>query len=177
MGQRQKAQEVEERKVPLDRLDLWILRYLHENARVSLTAVARRLGVALATVHRRVQKLRAAGVIKGYLTRLEPQAFGFTLTAFVRLKAADREDLEERLASLGRFPEVEEIHLVTGSYDVLVKLRARDPQHLRRLLARIHAALGSGRARTEICLTSLLERCAPLYATFPGDETKSPQLP
>lgn len=150
----------------VDQVDLSILRFLHDNARVSLSAVATRIGLALATVHRRVQRLRSTGVIRGFFTRLEPQAMGFLLTAFVRLRVGDRDGLEERLAGLSQLPEIEEVHLITGEWDVLIKLRARDPSHLRRLLGRIHSAAGTRRATTEMCLATPLERCAPLHAAL-----------
>ncbi len=150
----------------VDQFDLSILRFLHDNARVSLSAVAGRIGLALATVHRRVQRLRSAGVIRGFFTRVEPQAMGFLLTAFVRLRVGDREGLEDRLASLSQIPEIEEVHLITGDWDVLIKLRARHPTHLRQLLRRIHGMAGTRRATTEMCLATPLERCAPLHAAL-----------
>lgn len=158
----------------VDQVDLSILRYLHDNARVSLSALANRLGLALATVHRRVRRLRSTGVIRGFFTRVEPQALGFSVTAFVRLRAGDREGLEDRLRSLAQIPEIEEIHLVTGGWDVLVKIHARDPAHLRQLLPRLHAAAGSRRATTEICLSSPLERFAPLYTVSHANLTETP---
>lgn len=145
-----------------DEIDLSILRSFQENGRASLTTIAKRLGMALATVHRRVLRLRAAGVIKGFFARIDPQLLGYGVTAFVRLRAGDRHDLESRLAGLESFPEVEEVHLITGAYDVLIKLRAKDPAHLRQVLADIHLATGTRRATTEVCLASPLERCAPL---------------
>lgn len=153
----------------VDQVDLSILRFLHDNARVSLSAVAERIGLALTTVHRRVQRLRSAGIIRGFFTRLEPQAMGFLLTAFVRLRVGDREGLEERLAALSQLVEIEEVHLITGDWDVLIKMRARDPAHLRQLLGRIHATVGTRRATTEMCLSTLLERCAPLFAALARD--------
>jgi|YNPBryunderm2012_1023409.scaffolds.fasta_scaffold09440_2 DNA-binding Lrp family transcriptional regulator len=158
----------------LDQVDRSILKYLHENARISLSAVAQRLGVGLATVHRRVQRLRRSGVIRGFFTRLEANALGFPLAAFVRLRIGDRDGIEERLHELADLPEIEEIHLITGDYDVLLKVRARDPAHLRRLLGRVHATLGSRRASTEICLSSPVERCAPLYTATPPGASPQP---
>ena len=147
-----------------DEVDLSILQHLHENGRASLTTIANRLGIALATVHRRVLRLRAGGVVKGFYARIDPQALGYGVTAFVRLRVGDRSDLETRLEGLNRLPEVEEVHIITGAYDVLIKLRARDPGHLRDALGAIHRVTGTRRATTEVCLSSPLERCAPVYA-------------
>lgn len=156
-----------------DALDLAILRMLHDNARVSLSRVAESQGVALATVHRRIQRLRAEGVVQGFATRIDPKLLGYAVTAFVRLRAADRDDVRAGFQTLNSIPEVEEVHVITGGYDVLIKVRSRDTGHLRNLLARIHRAMGAERSSTEVCLESPLERFAPLHLVL-EQESRAP---
>jgi len=155
--------------VEFDALDLAILRMLHDNARVSLSRVAESQGVALATVHRRILRLRSEGVVQGFVSRVDPKRLGFVVTAFVRLRVADRDDVRAGFETLNSIPEVEEVHVITGGYDVLVKVRSRDTGHLRNLLARIHRAMGAERSSTEVCLESPLERFAPLHLILEND--------
>lgn len=127
-----------------------------------LSQIARRVGVAPATVHERLAKLRRAGVVQGFSVRLDPMLLGYTVTALIHLRTGLADQVERTVADLRAIPEVEEVHVVTGEYDLAVKVRARDSAHLQDLLVnRIHRVAGFIRSATEICLTSPLERLGP----------------
>jgi Lrp/AsnC family transcriptional regulator for asnA, asnC and gidA len=146
----------------IDDLDRGILRALQENARVSLTAIAKRVHAAPATVHERLAKLRRRGVVQGYAVRVDAALLGYSVTALIHLTIELANDLERTLADLRDIPEVEEVHVVTGEYDLVVKVRARDTAHLQSLLVnRVHRVTGFKRSATEICLTTPLERIGP----------------
>ncbi len=147
----------------LDALDNKILAALQENGRMALSAIAERAGVAPATVHERLNKLRAAGVVKGFAVRVDPQALGYTVTALVHVRVDLAAGLDKTVRELAAIPEVEEVHLITGEYDLVVKVRARNTMHLQELLlGRLHKVAGFVRSATEVCLTSPLERLGPL---------------
>lgn len=130
---------------------------------MSLSAIAEKAGVAPATVHERLAKLRAAGVVKGFYTRIDPAALGYTVTAFVHVRVDLTAGLEKIVEQLTAIPEVEEVHLITGEFDLIVKVRARDTVHLQELLLNdLHKVPGFVRSATEVCLTSPLERLGPL---------------
>jgi DNA-binding Lrp family transcriptional regulator len=146
----------------LDELDRGILAALQENGRMSLTAIARRVNAAPATVHERLAKLRRSGILIAFSVRLDAVKLGYSVTALVHLTIELANDLEKTLEELKAIPEVEEIHVVTGEYDLVVKLRARDSAHLQELLVtRVHRVTGFKRSATEICLTTPLERSSP----------------
>lgn len=148
----------------LDTLDQGILAALQENGRVSLTAIAQRVNAAPATVHERLGKLRRSGVLQGFTVRLDASKLGYSVTALIHLTIELANDLERTLAELQAIPEVEEIHVVTGEYDLVVKIRARDTAHLQELLvSRVHRVTGFKRSATEICLTTPLERSGPRF--------------
>ena len=147
----------------LDQVDLTILAALQENGRMPLSEIARRASVAPATVHERLAKLRRAGVVQGFAVRLNPRALGYTVTALIHLRTGLAEQVERTVADLRAIPEVEEVHVVTGEYDLAVKVRARDTAHLQDLLvSRIHRVAGFIRSATEVCLTTPLERTGPV---------------
>ena len=146
----------------LDELDRSILFALQENGRMALSEIARRSAVAPATVHERLAKLRRSGVVQGFCVRLDPRALGYTVTALVHLRTELADQVERTVADLRAIPEVEEVHVVSGEYDLVVKIRARDTNHLQDLLVtRVHRVAGFIRSATEICLTSPLERTGP----------------
>ena len=146
----------------LDELDRSILFALQENGRMALSEIARRSGVAPATVHERLAKLRRSGVVQGFCVRLDPRALGYTVTALVHLRTELADQVERTVSDLRAIPEVEEVHVVSGEYDLVVKIRARDTNHLQDLLVtRVHRVAGFIRSATEVCLTSPLERNGP----------------
>lgn len=146
----------------LDQIDRGILAALQENGRISLTAIAQRVNAAPATVHERLAKLRRSGLVLGITARLDAVKLGYSVTALVHLTIELANDLERTLEELKAIPEVEEVHVVTGEYDLVVKLRARDTAHLQELLvSRVHRVTGFKRSATEICLTTPLERFGP----------------
>jgi DNA-binding Lrp family transcriptional regulator len=146
----------------LDELDRSIILALQENGRMALSEIARRAGVAPATVHERLAKLRRSGVVQGFSVRLDARALGLTVTALVRLRTELADQVERTVADLRAIPEVEEVHVVSGEYDLVVKIRARDTSHLQELLVtRVHRVAGFIRSATEVCLTSPLERPGP----------------
>jgi Lrp/AsnC family transcriptional regulator for asnA, asnC and gidA len=149
--------------VRLDDVDRFILAALQEDGRMPLSEIARRVGVAPATVHERVGKLRRAGVVEGFQVRLKAPALGFTVTALVHLRTELADQVERTIEDLRAIDEVEEVHVVTGEYDLVVKLRAKDTAHLQEVLVqKLHRVTGFIRSATEVCLTTPLERPGPL---------------
>ncbi len=152
----------------IDEVDRAILASLQENGRMSLSEIARRVGVAPATVHERLAKLRRGGVVQGFSVRLNPHALGYTVNAIVHLRTELSDKVERTIADLRAIAEVEEVHVVTGEYDLVIKVRARSTAHLQELLvSRIHRVAGFIRSATEICLTTPLERTGPVLPPAP----------
>lgn len=150
----------------LDETDRCIVAALQENGRMPLSEIARRAGVAPATVHERLAKLRRAGVVQGFAVRLNARVLGFTVTALIHLRTELSDQVERTIGDLRAIPEVEEVHVVTGEYDLVIKVRARDTGHLQDLLVtRIHRVTGFIRSATEVCLTTPLERSGPQLAS------------
>jgi len=146
----------------LDTVDQCILNALQENGRMPLSEIARRANVAPATIHERLVKLRRSGLVQGFSVRLNQGLLGYTVTALIHLRTELADQVERTVADLRAIPEVEEVHVVTGEYDLVVKVRARDTNHLQQLLVnQVHRVTGFIRSATEICLTSPLERSGP----------------
>jgi DNA-binding Lrp family transcriptional regulator len=120
----------------LDELDRQIIDALRADARLSARAIGRRLGVAAGTVGQRVARLEQAGVIRGYTAIVEPASVGRALGFVVGLQIAQGTPLDGILAELMAIPEIDEVLVVTGRWDLMVIGRVADPAQLNELLTK-----------------------------------------
>jgi DNA-binding Lrp family transcriptional regulator len=120
----------------LDELDRQIIDALRDDARLSARAIGRRLGVAAGTVGQRVGRLEQAGVIRGYTAIVEPASMGRPLGFVVGLQIAQGTPLDGILAELMAIPEIDEVLVVTGRWDLMVIGRVADPAQLNELLTK-----------------------------------------
>src|SRR5687768_14024977 len=104
--------------------------------RIGLMEVSRRLGVARGTVQARLAKLEDRGVIRGFGPEIDPGKMGFPVMAFVFLQIAQGR-LAEAKAVLEGAPEVLEAHATSGASDLLVRVVARDTEHLQEIVNRV----------------------------------------
>lgn len=118
----------------LDVVDLKLLKLLSDDARTSQRSLARELGMSAPAVADRLARLHRQGVITGYGVRLDWSALGYPTIVYLTVTAVQGYEQGTILARLGALPEVEEVMLVTGDIDMLVRVRVRDHTHLRDLL-------------------------------------------
>lgn len=118
----------------LDATDLRLLHLLSEDARISQRSIARELGMSPPAVADRLARLHRQGVITGYGVRLNWSALGYPTTVYLTVTAVQGYEQGTIMARLAALPEVEEVMLVTGDIDMLVRVRVRDHTHLRDLL-------------------------------------------
>jgi Lrp/AsnC family leucine-responsive transcriptional regulator len=131
---------------------------LQANARETQADIARAVGLAPSAVLERIRKLEARSVIKGYAAELDPKVLGLGMLAFVAVRT-DEGGSENRIASaLSEHPEVLEVHDVAGDDCFLIKVRARDAEHLGQLLrTRFSRIPGVRSTRTTIVLETFKE--------------------
>lgn len=124
---------------PLDRIDRKILDILQRDGRIAMTELAQQVGLSTSPCSERVRRLEKRGVITGYHAHVSPEAVGRSLLVFVDIKLASKstEVFEKVRAELAHMPEVLECHLVSGSFDYLVKARLRGMSEYRHLLGDI----------------------------------------
>jgi Lrp/AsnC family leucine-responsive transcriptional regulator len=136
----------------LDDRDTAIIAALQEDARATYADVASRVGLSASSVHDRVRKLEASGVITAYRAIVNPAAIGLMVTAIIAASPLDPQqpdDLPERLAD---FPEIEDCLSVAGEANYLLKVRTRSTSQLEELIRRLREK-GGVATRTTIALS------------------------
>jgi Lrp/AsnC family leucine-responsive transcriptional regulator len=122
--------------MPIDRTDRRILEVLQHDGRITNAELAERVQLSASACLRRVQRLEASGVIAGYAARVDPQAVGLGLQAFVRvqLKQHDGETIERFVRLVNGWDEVAACHALTGDMDYLLHIHVVDLEHFSRFL-------------------------------------------
>lgn len=127
----------------MDSIDIAILRQLQADSRIPMVELAKRVNLSATPCVKRVKRLEAEGVIRGYHARLDPKALDRSLLVFVQvsLNNTDERTLEAFNQAMRDIPDVLECHMLGGGFDYLVKLRTRDMQAYRHFLGHVLGAL------------------------------------
>jgi Lrp/AsnC family transcriptional regulator, leucine-responsive regulatory protein len=118
----------------IDDLDAGILMLLQENARMTQADIAKAVGLAPSAVLERMRKLEAKGAIREYVASIDPHVAERALLAFVSVRTSEYGPEQPVAHALAKIPEVLEVHHVAGDDSYLLKVRARDAEHLGELL-------------------------------------------
>ncbi|KUM51522.1 MULTISPECIES: leucine-responsive transcriptional regulator Lrp [Rheinheimera] len=139
----------------LDRIDRKILLELQRDGRLANVELARRVGLSPTPCLERVRKLEAEGVILGYSAQIDPHKVGAALLVFVEitLSKTSPEDFDEFSKAVQKLEEIQECHLVSGSFDFLLKTRVANMAAYRELLGETLLRLPSVReSRTYVVM-------------------------
>jgi Lrp/AsnC family transcriptional regulator, leucine-responsive regulatory protein len=119
----------------LDEVNRRLLRELTADPRITMSALARRVGMSAPAVSERVQRLERSGVITGYRADISPAALGLPVTVFVRIRPTAGQ--LPKIAELARrTPEVSECHRISGEDCFLVKMHAATIEDVEKALDR-----------------------------------------
>ncbi len=150
----------------LDRTDLRLLALLQRAGRASNADLAAQVNLSPSACLRRIQRLESAGVVAGYAARLDPQALGLGLQAFVRvqLEKHGAPGIERFVRAVQDWDEVVACHALTGDMDYLLHVYVRDLEHFSRfLLDRLLDASGVADVNSSFVLRTVKEfRALPL---------------
>lgn len=144
----------------LDERDLLILRELELDSSRSLRELAESLGMPRTTVQDRINRLRRMGVIKGFTVKLDKAKLGkgtlaFVLVSFMPGSEVSQKALAQEIAMLDN---VEEVHLITGEWDILLKVRGSSIKEIGDLVIdKIRGMHGVARTLTCVAVHSVKE--------------------
>jgi Lrp/AsnC family transcriptional regulator, leucine-responsive regulatory protein len=142
----------------LDAINRKILDELQRDGRLSNVDLALRIHLSAPQCLRRVRALEASGVIRGYRAEVEAQHLDLGVTAFVSLNVDGSAfgRVREIEAEIRAFPQILECHTVSGDYDYLLKVVARDLKSLSQFLTdRLMQTPGVADVRSMICLEEI----------------------
>ena len=121
----------------LDGIDHKILAELVANARIPIAELARKVGLSKTPVALRIRQLEERGLITGYRAILSPLKMGLTHVTYIEVRLTDTKQraLEQFNTAIRMIPEVEECYMIAGGFDYLVKVRSRNMEHFRQVMA------------------------------------------
>lgn len=149
----------------IDNLDKKILKIITQNARIPFKDVAEDCGVSRAAIHQRVQRMIDLDIIVGSGYHINPKVLGYNTCTYIGVKLEKGSMYKDVVPEFEKIPEVVECHFTTGPYTMLIKLYARDNEHLMELLnGRIQEIPGVTATETLISLRQSLNRIVPIVA-------------
>jgi len=145
----------------MDRFDLKIVELLMQDGRMPVTEIAARIGLSKTPCQVRLNRLRKAGVIRGFRAVVDPAKLGRDHVAFVEVKLTDTTEAALRAfnAAVLAVPEIEQCHMIAGAFDYLLKVRSRDIRDYRRVLGEVISALPHvGQSSTHVSMEAVKDR-------------------
>lgn len=156
----------------IDRLDAELIGLFAAEPRISMLEASRRLGVARATVHARLERLQRTGTVRGFGPELDVDALGYPVMAFCNLEIRQGRGHEPVAAHLAEIPEVLEAYTITGPGDLLIRVVARSNSDLQRVIDRVVDDQNVVRTSTHIALqTQISYRTLPLLSAAVGERS------
>ncbi len=141
----------------LDEIDTLLVRELVEDGRATLAALAAKAGLSVSAVQTRVRRLESRGVIRGYTARVDADALGEGLSAFVAITPFDPSSPDDAPQRLARLPAVRACHSVAGDESYVLLVRVASPRALEHLLQEIRTT-ANVRTRSTIILQTFYDQ-------------------
>lgn len=117
----------------LDNINLQIIDFLGRDSSTPFVEIAKHIGISDATVHIRVRRLIAAGIINKFTISVDNNRLGYDHLAFMGINV-EPGFAEEITDDLSKVDEVLEIHEMHGRFDLLLKVRAKNLEQMREIV-------------------------------------------
>ena len=141
----------------MDAIDRQLLDLLRRSGRLAYAELARKVGLSAPAVHERIGKLEAAGVIRGYHADVDPDSIDLGVTALVRIVHDTNVDIDDLIAGVHRFDEVESCYFLAGEESLLLKIRVGTIAELEQIVVNLGRTPGVASTRTTIALSTKWE--------------------
>ena len=118
--------------VSLDSKDKKILGMVQQNCRLTAREISERVGAPITTVFAKLKRMERQGLVRGYHAVLNASKLNMGTTAFILASFAYRDKGQKLLSQreiareIAGFPEVQEVHIISGEWDILMKVKAKD---------------------------------------------------
>ncbi|GBC68897.1 HTH-type transcriptional regulator LrpC [archaeon HR01] len=141
-------------EVQLDDRDLRILKELADDSSQSITSIADKLKMPRTTVQERIKRLRTLGVITKFTVQLDYSKLGKPVTAFILVSVGMGSNIPQKVLAqeIAKLPDVVEVHIIAGEWDIIVKVRSDSMQTIGSLVVDKLRSM-DGVARTVTCVS------------------------
>lgn len=123
--------------IKLDEKDIQILKMLQEDCKRSVKEIARKIESPITTVYAKIKRMKEMGIIKSYKAILDARKLKKGTTAFIlvsftyRIPGGEKTLSQVEIAKkISKFPEVQEVHIITGDWDMLIKIKCKDVEEV-----------------------------------------------
>jgi Lrp/AsnC family transcriptional regulator for asnA, asnC and gidA len=158
--------------VDLDAIDRQILHHLYEDSRISQRSLAAKVGMSAPAVAERIARLERTNVITRHTIDVDWAALGYPMLVVIPIKITSSANMVSVVAALREIPELTEVMVLAGSYDMMARIRVKDHIDLQRLLIeRIWSIPGLDRVETMLSLGKIANTSALTRLFAPGDTT------
>lgn len=147
----------------IDFLDQKILKALQKDARIAYSQLAKDLKVSNSLIHQRIGKLKKQGILEEPVFKINPKALGYSTAAYMGIILKESKYVDRVVEQVRMIPEVVECLNVTGKYALMIKIIARDNDHLRTVLyKKVHLIKEIEGTNTTIIFDAGFERSVPI---------------
>lgn len=144
----------------LDDLDIQILKTLQLNGRTKRNELAEKVGLSVPSVSERLKKLEDNKIIEGYYTKVNKQAFGLDIQAFILVIMDSSKHYKDLIKHVEKHPNILECHSVLGEGSHLMKVVVKNTEALEKLLSEIQTWPGVHGTKTTYVLSTIKETTA-----------------
>jgi len=143
----------------LDKKDIKILNELKKNGREPTKSIAKKINIPRATVYDRIQRMVETGTIKKFTIKTDYKKIDLPTTVFVFLAITPNNVTHQDLANkISKLPGVYEVHMITGEYDLLVKVRGKTIEDIGEIVInKLRILEGVGKSFTSACFKTIKE--------------------
>jgi DNA-binding Lrp family transcriptional regulator len=145
----------------MDDIDQKLVEALLRDGRASYAGLATTVGLSVSATKRRVDRMRGAGVIRGFTAIVDPQVLGWHLPALVQLFTNGTVPFASMQHDLEELPEIVEAFTVSGAADAVLRIAVRDVVHLERVISRLRGLPYVQQTDTTMLLSNLVRRSLP----------------
>ncbi|MCE7736005.1 MAG: Lrp/AsnC family transcriptional regulator [Candidatus Heimdallarchaeota archaeon] len=145
----------------MNKIDLQLLELLKRNSKLPLKSLEEKLEIRSSTIHSRIKKLEQRGIISSYTLNIDNKQIGYPLVGFIMLtfdQTQTNRDQSEIAGQISALARTEEVHLIAGEFDILVKVRAKNIEDLGEFVTKdLKDIDGIGASRTHVSLKIVKE--------------------
>ena len=143
----------------IDKKDNVILDELKKNSRETTTKLAKKLEMPRVTVHDRIERLVEKGIIKKFTIQTDYKKIDMPTTVFIFLSITPNNVTHRELANkIAKLPGVYEVHMITGEYDLLIKVRGKSIEDIGKIVIdKLRVEKGVDHTFTSACFETIKE--------------------